>query len=132
MPSYLEELYAHQEWADAEHWRALEAHPPALEDKAIRDRLHHIHLVQHENRVCSSPADDIGRTLCAAPGLGCVDKRCFDGNHRRAFRSLLRISVKRFGRLRCTRSGPNPDRESMERNQLGCLENHRCHRHLES
>lgn len=47
MTSYLHELYAHQEWADAEHWRALEAHPPALEDKAIRERLLHIHLVQH-------------------------------------------------------------------------------------
>lgn len=47
MSSYLEELYAHQEWADAEHWRAFEAHPPALGDKAIRERLHHIHLVQH-------------------------------------------------------------------------------------
>lgn len=46
MPSYLDELYAHQEWADAEHWRAFEAHPSALEDKAIRERLLHIHLVQ--------------------------------------------------------------------------------------
>jgi hypothetical protein len=55
MPSYLEELYAHQEWADAEHWRALEAHPPALEDKAIRDRLHHIHLVQHGFLWVTSP-----------------------------------------------------------------------------
>jgi len=45
--SYLEELYAHQEWADAEHWRAFEEHPMALDDKAIRERLHHIHLVQH-------------------------------------------------------------------------------------
>jgi uncharacterized damage-inducible protein DinB len=47
MNSYLDELYAHQEWADAEHWRAFEAHPPALSDKAIRERLLHIHLVQH-------------------------------------------------------------------------------------
>ena len=47
MISYLDELYAHQEWADAEHWRALEAHPAALDDKAIRERLAHIHLVQH-------------------------------------------------------------------------------------
>jgi len=46
MPSYLDELYGHQEWADAEHWRALESHPPALADRAIRERLHHIHLVQ--------------------------------------------------------------------------------------
>jgi uncharacterized damage-inducible protein DinB len=47
MSSYLDELYAHQEWADAEHWHAIEAHPPALADKAIRERLLHIHLVQH-------------------------------------------------------------------------------------
>jgi uncharacterized damage-inducible protein DinB len=46
IPSYLDELYAHQEWADAQHWRALETHPPALLDSAIRQRLHHIHLVQ--------------------------------------------------------------------------------------
>ena len=45
--SYLDELYRHQEWADAEHWRAFEAHPPALADRALRERLHHIHLVQH-------------------------------------------------------------------------------------
>jgi uncharacterized damage-inducible protein DinB len=45
--SYLDELYEHQEWADAEHWRAIEAHPAALADKAIRERLFHIHLVQH-------------------------------------------------------------------------------------
>ena len=47
MSSYLDELYAHQEWADAEHWRAFEAHPPALADKAICERLLHIHQVQH-------------------------------------------------------------------------------------
>lgn len=47
MISYLDELYAHQEWADAEHWRAFEGYAPAVADKAIRERLHHIHLVQH-------------------------------------------------------------------------------------
>ena len=46
MTSYLDELYAHQEWADAEHWRALEAHPAAQADRAVRERLHHIHMVQ--------------------------------------------------------------------------------------
>ena len=55
MSSYLDELYAHQEWADAEHWRAFEAHSPALEDKAIRGRLHHIHLVQHGFLWVTSP-----------------------------------------------------------------------------
>lgn len=47
MSAYLSELYSHQAWADAEHWRAIEAHAPALADKAIRERLVHIHLVQH-------------------------------------------------------------------------------------
>jgi uncharacterized damage-inducible protein DinB len=46
MPSYLDELYAHQEWADAEHWRSFEAHGSALADRSIRERLFHIHLVQ--------------------------------------------------------------------------------------
>jgi hypothetical protein len=53
--SHLDELYAHQEWADAEHWRAIEAHPPALADKAIRERLLHIHLVQHGFLWVTSP-----------------------------------------------------------------------------
>lgn len=47
MSSYLDELYRHQAWADTEHWRAFEAHPAALADKAIHERLVHIHLVQH-------------------------------------------------------------------------------------
>ena len=47
MTPYLRELYAHQAWADAQHWLALEAHPASLADTAIRQRLHHIHLVQH-------------------------------------------------------------------------------------
>jgi uncharacterized damage-inducible protein DinB len=46
MTAYLNELYAHQEWADAEHWRAMEGHAAALADQAIRSRMHHIHLVQ--------------------------------------------------------------------------------------
>jgi hypothetical protein len=41
MNSYFDELYAHQGWADAAHWRGFEPHPPALEDKAIRERLLH-------------------------------------------------------------------------------------------
>src|ERR1700693_1518498 len=55
LTSYLDELYAHQEWADAEHWRALEAHSAALADQAIRERLLHIHLVQHAFLWVTSP-----------------------------------------------------------------------------
>ena len=47
MNSLLLDLYGHQAWADAEHWRAIGAHPPARDDRAIRNRLHHIHFVQH-------------------------------------------------------------------------------------
>ena len=46
MNGLLRDLYGHQAWADAEHWKALEAHPGALEDPAIRQRLYHIHLTQ--------------------------------------------------------------------------------------
>lgn len=44
---WLRDLCAHQAWADAEHWNAIGAHPGAREDVAIRQRLHHLHFVQH-------------------------------------------------------------------------------------
>jgi uncharacterized damage-inducible protein DinB len=46
MNALLQDLFGHQAWADAQHWRAVEAYAPARDDKAIRDRLHHLHLVQ--------------------------------------------------------------------------------------
>ncbi len=46
MNELLQDLIAHQTWADAEHWRALEAHPGALDDEAIRTRLYHYHFTQ--------------------------------------------------------------------------------------
>ena len=46
MNSYLDELYRHQEWADAKHWCAFEAYSAALDDKTIRERVLHIQLVQ--------------------------------------------------------------------------------------
>lgn len=42
----LVDLYRHQAWADAELWRAYEAHPGALADKASWERFHHLHIVQ--------------------------------------------------------------------------------------
>jgi uncharacterized damage-inducible protein DinB len=42
----LRDLYAHQEWADAEHWSAIESCAPALTDGELRHRLQHLHLVQ--------------------------------------------------------------------------------------
>jgi len=46
MKGLLSDLLAHQFWADAEHWHALEAHPGALDEDAIQKRLYHIHVVQ--------------------------------------------------------------------------------------
>src|SRR5215831_4289877 len=46
MNSLLQDLLAHQAWADAEHWSEIELHGPAREDQAIQDRLHHIHQLQ--------------------------------------------------------------------------------------
>ena len=46
MNPLLRDFCGHQAWADAEHWRALQAHPVAAEDPAIGSRLHHIHMVQ--------------------------------------------------------------------------------------
>ncbi len=46
MIDFIRELYLHQEWADALHWRAVRAFPPALEDEGLRQGLFHIHAVQ--------------------------------------------------------------------------------------
>jgi uncharacterized damage-inducible protein DinB len=46
MKEYLKDLYRHQEWADAEHWKAFEALPASFDDPALSKRLRHIHLVQ--------------------------------------------------------------------------------------
>jgi uncharacterized damage-inducible protein DinB len=39
-------LYAHMVWADGAVWKAVLASDAAREDDAMRERLHHIHLVQ--------------------------------------------------------------------------------------
>lgn len=46
MNPLLRDMYGHQEWADAEHWRAIGALAAAREHFRLRERLHHIHQVQ--------------------------------------------------------------------------------------
>ena len=46
MNPLLRDLYGHQFWADAVLWEAIASHTAARDDRAIRDRLHHIHQVQ--------------------------------------------------------------------------------------
>jgi uncharacterized damage-inducible protein DinB len=43
----LDELFRHMEWADAMVWRAALSRPEAVEDSELKQRLHHIHMVQH-------------------------------------------------------------------------------------
>ena len=52
LPSLLDELTRHDEWADATLWRAVvDGGEPVYDDPAYGDKvrgwLHHIHLVQH-------------------------------------------------------------------------------------
>jgi len=76
MNSYLDELYAHQAWADAEHWRAVEARPESLADKAIRERLLHIHLVQHAFLWVTNPkrSEFLFKTLEDFPSMADMKK----------------------------------------------------------
>lgn len=46
MKRVLSDLYAHQAWASAEHWRAILATAAAAADPALHNRLHHITQVQ--------------------------------------------------------------------------------------
>jgi uncharacterized damage-inducible protein DinB len=50
MSQLLQDLFGHQAWAEAEHWRVIEAFAPAFNDDALRKRLHHIHLAQRALR----------------------------------------------------------------------------------
>ncbi|HEY6139265.1 MAG TPA: hypothetical protein VI670_15990 [Thermoanaerobaculia bacterium] len=43
----IDALYRQMEWADATTWRAIVATPGAENDATIRDRMLHIHGVQH-------------------------------------------------------------------------------------
>ena len=42
----LRELIRHMEWADAEVWRAVLAHEPAVNDVRLKNLLTHLHVVQ--------------------------------------------------------------------------------------
>jgi uncharacterized damage-inducible protein DinB len=45
-PDLIRRLFRHMEWADALVWRTVLGCEAASSDKAVRDRLHHVHLVQ--------------------------------------------------------------------------------------
>jgi uncharacterized damage-inducible protein DinB len=47
MKSFIQDLFGHQEWADAELWKVTESCPGALDRKDISKRFRHFHSTQH-------------------------------------------------------------------------------------
>jgi len=47
MLTVLQDLYAHQAWADARQWGAILGHEPARQDSDLFARLVHLHGAQH-------------------------------------------------------------------------------------
>jgi uncharacterized damage-inducible protein DinB len=47
MKPFIQDLYGHQEWADAEMWKAVESHPDALKQEDICKRFRHFHSTQY-------------------------------------------------------------------------------------
>ena len=47
MKSLVQELFGHQEWADAEMWKAVEDCPGALDKEDIAKRFRHFHSTQY-------------------------------------------------------------------------------------
>ena len=47
MLDHIRDLFGHQEWADAEMWKAVEAQPGALEKEDIAKRFRHYHMTQY-------------------------------------------------------------------------------------
>ena len=98
MNTLLHDLYGHQAWADAEHWRALEAHPRALEDKAIRKRLHHIHLTQRAFLCIVRGEELVIRKLEEFPTMSAL-KEYAKSNHEDAVNFLKNVSKERLGEI---------------------------------
>jgi uncharacterized damage-inducible protein DinB len=46
MKSFIQDLFGHQEWADAEMWKAVENCPGALDQGDISKRFRHFHSTQ--------------------------------------------------------------------------------------
>jgi uncharacterized damage-inducible protein DinB len=47
MIDFIRDLFGHQEWADAELWKAIEAQPGVLDDEHIGKRIRHFHSTQY-------------------------------------------------------------------------------------
>jgi uncharacterized damage-inducible protein DinB len=92
MFSLLRDMFGHQAWADAEQWRAIAAVPAARDDAAVRNRLHHIHVVQQ------SFMWTVGRRTAPFSMTSPRDFPTFDALRSYA-RDVHRTMADEFGRL---------------------------------
>ena len=96
MDELLTDLLAHQAWADAEHWRALEALPAALADDAVRHRLVHIHVVQNAFVALVSGETPRRRHLTDFDGAAAL-KRYARTGHEAAASFIAGVRTERLG-----------------------------------
>jgi uncharacterized damage-inducible protein DinB len=97
MDPLLRDLYGHQAWADAEHWRAFEGFPAALTDPTIHARLHHIHLVQNAFLwVASGSTEPFTRTKPEDYPTPGVLKAFGQGYHERVARFIGSVKDERL------------------------------------
>jgi uncharacterized damage-inducible protein DinB len=89
MDSYIDQLCQHSVWADDEYWNAIKAHPPALADTNIRERLLHIHLAQHAFLWAIGPrgSEFQDRKLADFPKM--EDLRAYGREHHRRLLALM-------------------------------------------
>jgi uncharacterized damage-inducible protein DinB len=100
MHSLLHDLYGHQAWADAEHWRAIDGFAPAREDCVLRTRLHHLHQVQRTFMWAVSDRT-APFTFTTPDGLATIDDlRVFArGSHEEIDRVRTRMSRDRLSQV---------------------------------
>src|SRR5205085_7018433 len=47
MLNVIDELFRAMEWSDSGMWSALRSAPAAANDASVRDKVHHLHMVQY-------------------------------------------------------------------------------------
>jgi uncharacterized damage-inducible protein DinB len=91
MNQLLYDLYQHQAWADAEHWKAFDTNPKILQDEKLRKRVYHIYQVQRAFLLtCQMKVVD-RRLLVKIQDMAILKKNIED-NHKEAIEFVKNIS----------------------------------------
>ena len=92
-------LFGHQEWADAEMWKAIEGLPGALDDEHIVKRFRHFHSTQYAYLflVRGEQLDLRGLSQRYGDSVPITEiKRYAAGTHREWTRSLIELPESRL------------------------------------